>query len=232
MSDEDLRKSNITGNGVLKMKEDYEERVAATVKLGKNEHWSSDGLYRHLCVLQKLVPKAVSHHFILTTGAYLYVEFIRMKHPRGFGSIPSSSAHLQWCHRASSWCSVSSTTSHLQLSNLIVPPPLEVTSTSLPLLVVQAYWPEVNFLNDPFFSSFSAADLLSILRHQGFPQKLDHTLFVSEAKARTLNLEGNVPQAVSEMYACAKQRGSVGCLWCFPILNDIAAAEETLFVGL
>jgi hypothetical protein len=153
-----------------------------------------------------------------------------MKQPHAPGSIPSSSAHLQWCHRASSWCSVSSTASPLQLSNLPVSPPLEVTSTTLPL--VQTHLPQVNFSNGPFSSgSFSAEDLLAKPR-LGLLQAHDHTLFVSEAKTHNIPLEGHVPQAVCEMYACAKQLGSVGCLWCFPILNDSAVAEKNLSVEL
>ena len=60
MTEEALSKLNITLGGSLKLKADYKVRVAATEELGMNEHWSSEGLYRHLCVLQKLVPRAVS----------------------------------------------------------------------------------------------------------------------------------------------------------------------------
>ena len=51
----------------------------------------------------------------------------------------------------------------------------------------------------------------------------DHKLFVAETKSNNISLEGHVPPAVGEMYACAKR---VGCLWYFPILNDNAAAEK------
>jgi hypothetical protein len=61
MTEEDLLKLNIIESGSLNLKGDYEDRMAATVELGKTEHWSSDGLYHHLCVLQKLVPRAVSN---------------------------------------------------------------------------------------------------------------------------------------------------------------------------
>jgi len=71
MNDEDLFKLNINYGGSLKLKKDYDVRVAATENLGKSEHWSSNGLYRHLCVLQKLVPRVVSAYEILTAGAYL-----------------------------------------------------------------------------------------------------------------------------------------------------------------
>ena len=79
-----------------------------------------------------------------------------------------------------------------------------------------------------FYSSFSAD-----FTHLDKLLNTDHTLFVAEAKTRTLPLRGHVPQALGEMYACAKRLESVGCLWYyFPILNDNAAAEEKLFVEL
>ena len=59
MTEEALSKLNITLGGSLKLKTDYKVRVAATEELGMTEHWSSEGLYCHLRVLQKLVPRAV-----------------------------------------------------------------------------------------------------------------------------------------------------------------------------
>lgn len=58
MTKEDL---NIIFGDSLNLKGDYEDGTAVTLELGKTEHWSSDGLYRHLRVLQKLVPRAVSN---------------------------------------------------------------------------------------------------------------------------------------------------------------------------
>ena len=60
MTEEDLSKLNITYGGSIKLKTDYKVRVAATDEFGKSEHWSSDGLYRHLLVLQKLVLRTLS----------------------------------------------------------------------------------------------------------------------------------------------------------------------------
>lgn len=42
--------------------------------------------------------------------------------------------------------------------------------------------------------------------------KKNHTLFVLEAKARDMSLQDHVPQAVCEMYACAKTLRSVVCI--------------------
>lgn len=58
MTEEALLKLNIRFGGSLKLKTDYKSRVDATVELGMTEHWSSEGLYRHLCQLQTLVPRA------------------------------------------------------------------------------------------------------------------------------------------------------------------------------
>jgi len=40
----------------LKLKADYNVRVVATEQLGRMEHLSSDRLYRHLCVLNTIIP--------------------------------------------------------------------------------------------------------------------------------------------------------------------------------
>ena len=93
MTEEALSKLNIELGGSLKLKTDYKARVVATEKLGMTEHWSSEGLYRHLRVLQNLVPRAVG--VCECNGHISHVGFIRMKRPRAPGSIPSSSAHLQ-----------------------------------------------------------------------------------------------------------------------------------------
>lgn len=55
MTDDDLLKLNIKDGGSLKLKRNHKDKLAVTVKL-----WSSDGLYHHLCVLQKLIPRAVN----------------------------------------------------------------------------------------------------------------------------------------------------------------------------
>ena len=78
---------------------------------------------------------------------------------------------------------------------------------------------------------FSAEKYLAWPR-LGVLQDFDHTLFVSEAKASDLSLENHVPQAVGEMYACAKQLGSAACSFHFPLINDNFMVEKTLFVEL
>ncbi|KAF8809038.1 hypothetical protein BYT27DRAFT_7188131 [Phlegmacium glaucopus] len=58
LRDDDLTKLNIIYGGRLIPKAELDVRAAKSAELGKNEHWSSDGLYRHLCLLKKLVPRA------------------------------------------------------------------------------------------------------------------------------------------------------------------------------
>ena len=55
-----LKALNIKVGGSLRSKSDFETRVAVINNLGAGEHWSAEGLYRHLQVLQALVPQMVS----------------------------------------------------------------------------------------------------------------------------------------------------------------------------
>ena len=55
MTEDDLSRFNIKFAGSLRLETDYDVREATTKQLGNNEHWSSDGLYRHLCVLKNLI---------------------------------------------------------------------------------------------------------------------------------------------------------------------------------
>jgi hypothetical protein len=45
---------------VLKLKPNYIQRAAETDSVGEDDHWSANGLYRHLCMLEGLVPRRVS----------------------------------------------------------------------------------------------------------------------------------------------------------------------------
>ncbi|KAF8797428.1 hypothetical protein BYT27DRAFT_7219210 [Phlegmacium glaucopus] len=176
MSDEDLFKLNITYGGSLKLKKDYDVRVAATENLGKTEHWSSDGLYRHLCVLQKLVPR---------------VLVLNLEH-----SVPPT---------------------------IVKPFSFTTLGGYIDYTAISA-------------SVSDAEDFLAKPR-LGILQDYDHTFFVSEAKTNNISLESHVPQAVCEMYACAKQlgknfiRGTVtdGHNWIFLILRMNANGDGAIY---
>ncbi|KIL61510.1 hypothetical protein M378DRAFT_199504 [Amanita muscaria Koide BX008] len=96
---------NIRQSGFLKLKKDYESRVAMTKDFGKTEHWSSEGLYRHLCMLRKVTNEAATHMWIngflfraaamfppgmqmaLNTGQYVST-MIKPEMPHSFTSQP------------------------------------------------------------------------------------------------------------------------------------------------
>ena len=59
MTLESLTKLKITFTGYIALKPDSEKRIVATTSLGKDELWSSANLYRHLLVLENLIPRTV-----------------------------------------------------------------------------------------------------------------------------------------------------------------------------
>ena len=59
MTTEDLVKLKISFTGFLVLKGNADERVKTTTSLGKDCLWSSENLYRHLLLLEGLVPRTV-----------------------------------------------------------------------------------------------------------------------------------------------------------------------------
>jgi len=57
MTMENLTKLNIRFTGLIVLKHNSEERIAATTSLGQNELWSSANLYRQLHLLESLIPR-------------------------------------------------------------------------------------------------------------------------------------------------------------------------------
>jgi len=57
MTDKTLLTLKIKFSGILSLKPDFQERIAPTTCLGKDELWSSENLYRHLLVLEKLISR-------------------------------------------------------------------------------------------------------------------------------------------------------------------------------
>ncbi|KAF8327639.1 hypothetical protein F5887DRAFT_1083685 [Amanita rubescens] len=194
MTEEALSKLNITLGGSLKLKTDYKVRVAATVELGMNEHWSSEGLYRHLCVLQKLIPRANE----AASRAWIDSFFFR----------------------ASAMVS--------QGRQLVLS-----IEQRVPASTVKPF----SFSTIAIGVSASGAEKYLAWPRLGVLQDFDHTLFVSEAKASNISLENHVPQAVCEMYACAKQlekniiRGAVtdGHNWIFLVLKMESNGDGAIY---
>ena len=118
MTEDDMFQYNVKFTGLLKLNKDCSIRVVATEKLGKPEHWSSDGLYRHLCVLNTIIPRVGELYTKRLEHKYQYLTCIgstRMKRPRAPGLNSFSFAYLEWCHMASNWFSTSSDASRLQV---------------------------------------------------------------------------------------------------------------------
>jgi len=59
MTEGHLAKLKITFTGLMDLKPDSEERIAASTSSGQSELWSSANLYRHLHVLESIVPRTV-----------------------------------------------------------------------------------------------------------------------------------------------------------------------------
>ena len=62
----------------------------------------------------------------------------------------------------------------------------------------------------------------------------EHMLFVLEAKARAMSLQDHVPQAVCEMYACAKTLQSVSSCILIQSVGNVSRkplSEKALSVG-
>jgi hypothetical protein len=59
MTMDHLTKLKIKFSGDMGVKSSSKDRIAATSSLGQNELWSSANLYRHLQLLENLVPKKV-----------------------------------------------------------------------------------------------------------------------------------------------------------------------------
>jgi hypothetical protein len=64
-----LNKLDVKLTGLIELKPDFEERVAATISLGQNELWSSVNFNRQLLLLGGLVSRTVCNN--LSTFAFL-----------------------------------------------------------------------------------------------------------------------------------------------------------------
>ena len=102
MTEEHLNNWKITSTGFIDLKPNCEERIAVTASLGQNELWSSANLYRQLSLLESLVPRMVCNDlsiFVLLTCHF------RLQQAPMHGLMCSSSVHLQYYHKISTWFS-------------------------------------------------------------------------------------------------------------------------------
>jgi len=74
MADEHLENLNISESDVLKLKPNCTLYAAETDSIGEDDHWSANGLYRHLCMLEGLVPQTVSVLNVQVESLFLKVH--------------------------------------------------------------------------------------------------------------------------------------------------------------
>jgi len=102
MTVEHLAKLKITFTGLIVLKPNSEERIAATASHGQSELWSSANLYRQLHLLECLIPRTVCNDLSI----FLLLAYsARPKQALMRGLTRSSSAHLQCYLQISAWFS-------------------------------------------------------------------------------------------------------------------------------
>ncbi|KAN0078023.1 hypothetical protein V8E55_010080 [Tylopilus felleus] len=177
----DLTRLNITSSGFIVLQPNYEERVLATTSRGENELWSSQNLYRHLQLLESLVPRKTKasahvwiHAFFFPASAMLPPDKRSQHGTRcsSYNSQPVEFVNPFWICRLHRRSSKSTCCSYICLD--LSPPP-----NSLFLLAVFLSYPDLNGL-----------------RH------MPSSFFVVETML--FHASDHVPQAVREMYACGK----------------------------
>ena len=74
MADEHLENLNISESDILKLKPNCTSHAAETHSIGEDDHWSANGLYHHLCMLEGLVPDTVSVLNVQVESPFLKVN--------------------------------------------------------------------------------------------------------------------------------------------------------------
>jgi len=193
MADEHLENLNISESDVLKLKPNCTLYAAETDSIGEDDHWSANGLYRHLCMLEGLVPQTNEAAARLWINAFFF---------RVASLLPGSS----------------NSKIVLNIEQNVLPVARDPTIFSFlfgfvnftAILTTEAH-AQLLLMNGPKLKTLSAQD---------------QALFVIEAKGPNQRLESHIPQAICEMYACARHisktifRGALtnGHSWIFLIL--------------
>ncbi|KAI0801402.1 hypothetical protein C8Q74DRAFT_489046 [Fomes fomentarius] len=195
MTDDHLTKLRISPVGFLELKNDLQPHLAKNDALGADGLWSADMLYRHLQYLEGLVPRQASFNHSHIIARYISSPHncpFRMKPQRVCGSMLSSTALPRWLQMARKWSSV--------LKGI---PSAILSDESPPVSGYIHHWAAIAT------SPLQAARFLRYPR-VGDLRSEDSTLFVSEAKGPNQLLESHVPQAICEMYGCARTVGDGG----------------------
>lgn len=83
----------------LRLKSNLSAVLTETDKLGEGKHWSADGLFAHLQLLEEIVPRKVNFIWCQRVSLFAYFILRRMKLPLVYGSMPFSTASPQSSRR-------------------------------------------------------------------------------------------------------------------------------------
>jgi hypothetical protein len=208
MDDDHMEKFNIMPDcrlGIqLCLKSDHEEQAAMTSALGKERFWSSAHLHSHLEVLQSLVPNVVStlchpsnlcmhiyvslYLFQSAESAHTWIDpfFFRVS-----AMVPSDQGMILSVEQVIQQRAKLPSTGYIDYTAVIAnnngASELDFTLLNLADELIELEY----FLDSP------TSTYLSILKPSVF--------FLAVPKIESATLLDHVPQAVREMYACAKK---------------------------
>ncbi|KAK7471037.1 hypothetical protein VKT23_002452 [Stygiomarasmius scandens] len=156
---------DITRSKNLKLKSDIAERTQKSILLGQDQYMSSDNMYRHLNMLENLVPKTSD------ASARLWIDTLLFRSSTMVPAGKSMILNLEYGALA--------LTSSTKLSGCI-----DYTAILID--------------NEDFDVVFTSASILNI------KQQLPTGFFVIEVKPDGRFLDDHIPQAIAEMYGCAR----------------------------
>ena len=199
MTDDHLAKFNIKPDGRLGiqlcLKPGHAERAAVTSTLGKERFWSSANFHSHLEVLQSLVVSTLTYNIHISPylcqtveSAHTWIDpfFFRVS-----AMLPSNQSMVLSVEQV-----IQQTTKHPSRGYIdytaVIANNHQASELDFPFLNLADELIELEHV----LTSLSSSDL-SILMPSGF--------FVAVPKIESAILLEHVPQAVREMYACAKK---------------------------
>ncbi|THU94927.1 hypothetical protein K435DRAFT_860096 [Dendrothele bispora CBS 962.96] len=185
---------DITSATHLTLKSDYDERIQKSALLGQDKYMSSENMYRHLNMLENLVPKTSE------ASARLWIDTLFF---RSSAMVPPGKSMILNLEYAIPSTTLRSSASSTKLLGNIDPDYTAMLIDSTDAHIV-----------------FTSTQIPYIKQH------LPTGFFVTEANPDGRFLDIHIPQAITEMYACARTmqkdilRGALtnGLDWIFLIL--------------
>ncbi len=210
MAEDHLTKLRISVDGFLKLKTDVAPHLAKNDALGADGLWSADMLHRHLQHLEGLVPRTASFNHSHIIARYKLTTR---------SSLQNEAAARLWI--SAFFYRVASMTPNgtkVVLSVAQGIPSAILSDESPPVSGYIHHWaaiatsPQKAGASVAFVSYLSTppqlfAALFLVKARVGDLRSEDSTLFISKAKGPNQLLESHVPQAICEMYACARTVG-------------------------